>query len=193
MIHTPELARPLDRTDIGSLLYCADDSRIPARVTANGNDTNASSRDPNFFTVTFHPGKNKETLLQVTIDINPAGLEFDATSDFGFPLTFGKLVGISPSSITSSVRPESFGMPAVSLFFAKKSFTAGTSVSFGIDRDFIGQGGGNGADLLQNATIYATTTKSGLQGTIMNTFGFGYTVLDGFGLIDAPTAAAAVP
>jgi subtilisin family serine protease len=162
-------------------------------VTANGNDTNASSRDPNFFTITFHPGKNKESLLQVTIDINPAGLEFDSTSDLGFPLTLGKLVGISPSSISTSVRPESFGMPSATLFFAKKSFTGATSVSFGIDRDFIGEGGGNGADLLQNARIYATTTKSGLEGTIMNAFGFGYTILDGFGLIDAVTAASAVP
>jgi hypothetical protein len=168
-------------------------SGASVHVTANGNATNASSKDPNFFTVTFHPGKNKETLLQVTIDINPAGLEFDSTSDLGFPLTLGKLVNISPNSISTSVRPESFGMASATLFFVKKSFTGASSVSFGIDRDFIEEGGGNSADLLQNARIYATTTKSGLEGTIMNTFGFGYTVIDGFGLIDAVNAAAAVP
>jgi hypothetical protein len=36
VIDAPELTGSLDSPDIGSLFYCADDSRIPARVTANG-------------------------------------------------------------------------------------------------------------------------------------------------------------
>src|SRR5204863_5451661 len=36
VIDSPVLARPFDSADIGCFLYCADDCRIPARVTADG-------------------------------------------------------------------------------------------------------------------------------------------------------------
>jgi len=162
-------------------------------ITGFGNGSNASSQDPNFFTITFNPGKRGEYLSQVTIDLSSAGLKFDSTSDTGFPFTLGKLQGISASSITTNVPPENPDIETITLFFAKKTFTGSTTVSFGIDRDFIGDGGGNGADLMQNARFFANTNKVGLNGTIMNAFGFGYTILDGFGLIDAVQAAQAVP
>jgi hypothetical protein len=162
-------------------------------ITGFGNSSNASSQDPNFFTVTFHPGKKEGYLTQLTIDLSGAGLKFDSTSDTGFPFTLGKLQGISASSIRTNVPPEDSDIRSITLFFGKKTFTGATSVSFGIDRDFIGDGGGNGADLMQNAKFFATTNKSGLSGTIENAFGVGYTILDGFGLIDAVKAVQAVP
>ena len=162
------------------------------RVTGFGNGSSASSRDPNFFTVTFTPGRNGETLTQLTIDLSQAGLKFDSTSATGFPFTLGNVLGINASSISTNILPQDPNIESITLFFRKGTFTTGTSVSFGIDRDFIGDGGGNGADLMQNAKITATTTKGGLQGTFMNTFGTGYTIVDGFGLIDAVQAAQAV-
>ncbi len=162
-------------------------------VTGFGNGSNASSKDPSFFTITFEPGKKGESLTQVTIDLSTAGLKFDSSSDTGFPFTLGVLRGISASSITTNIPAEDPNIESITLFFAKNTFTAGTSVSFGIDRDFIGDGGGNGADLMQDATILANTTKVGLQGRFMNTFGIGYSIEDGFGLIDAVKAAQAVP
>lgn len=162
-------------------------------ITGFGNGSNASSQDPNFFTITFEPGKRGEYLKQITIDLSGAGLKFDSTSDTGFPFTLGKLQGINARSITTNIPAEDPDIESITLFFAKKTFMGGTSVSFGIDRDFIGDGGGNAADLMQNARFFATTSKVGLNGTIMNAFGFGFTILDGFGLIDAVTAAQAVP
>jgi hypothetical protein len=160
------------------------------QVTGFGNGT--SSRDKNFFTVTFTPGRNGETLTQLTIDLSQAGLKFDSTSDTGFPFTLGNVSGINVANISTNIPPQDPNIESITLFFRKGTFTSGTSVSFGIDRDFIGDGGGNGADLMQNARITATTTKGGLQGTFMNTFGTGYTIVDGFGLIDAVQAAQAV-
>jgi Subtilase family len=169
-------------------------SGASVHVTAFGNSSNASSTDPNFFTITFSPGKRGETLKQLTIDLSSAGLKFDSTTATGFPFTLGKLTGISPSSIKTNILPEHPNIESITLFFKPRSFTADTSVSFGIDRDFIGDGGGNSADLLQGAEISARTTKkSGLGGTFSNTFGTGYTILDGFGFIDAVAAAGFVP
>jgi hypothetical protein len=162
-------------------------------VTAFGNGTNASSRDPNFFTVTFSPGKVGESLTRLTIDLSEAGLKFDSTTDIGFPFTLGQLQGISASSISTNIRTEDDNIASITLFFAKNSFTAGTSVSFGIDRDFIGDGAGNGADLLQGAELSAQTKKNGMSGTFVNAFGKGATIVDGFGLIDALNAAQAIP
>ena len=162
-------------------------------VTGFGNGSNASSRDPNFFTVTFTPGRTGETLTRLTIDLISAGLKFDSTSDTGFPFTLGDVRGIFPASITANISKQNPNIESITLFFKKGTFNAGTSVSFGIDRDYIGDGGGNGADLMQNGRISASTTRGGLQGTFMNTFGSGYSILDGFGLIDAVQAAAAVP
>jgi hypothetical protein len=162
-------------------------------VTAFGNSTNASSRDPNFFTVTFSPGKKGEFLSELTIDLSNAGLKFDSTTDTGFPFTLGRLTGISPSSISTNIRAEDSNIEAITLFFMSNSFTGGTSVSFGIDRDILGDGAGNGADLLQGAFISAHTKKNGMSGTFANAFGTGFTIVDGFGLIDAVKAAQAIP
>jgi Subtilase family len=162
-------------------------------ITAFGNSSNASSTDPNFFTITFNPARRRESLLEVTIDLSDAGLKFDSTSDTGFPFTLGNLKGISPSSIRTNVQAESPNIESITLFFARNSFTARTSLSFGIDRDFIGDGAGNGADLLQGGRVSGRTNKTGLSGTFTNEFGTGYTITDGFGLIDAVAAASFIP
>jgi hypothetical protein len=132
-------------------------------------------------------------LSQLTINLTPAGLKFDSSKASGFPFTLGNLTQITPGNITTNVPANTASIPSITLFFNNNSFKAGTSVSFGIDRDFIGDGGGNGGDLLQGATISAGTSKGSLGGTFVNNFGKGWSFLDGFGLIDAVKAAQAVP
>ncbi len=168
-------------------------SGASVHVTGFGNGSDASSRDANFFTITFTPSRTNETLARVTIDLRAAGLSFDSSTEFGSPFKLGKLQGISASDIITNVPPDTSDIGSITLFFAKKTFTAGTSVSFGIDRDFTGGGGGNSADLMAGGQIFANTSKGSLSGTFENAFGTGYTILDGFGLIDAVKAAQAVP
>ncbi|MEY2537560.1 MAG: hypothetical protein QOG67_1300 [Verrucomicrobiota bacterium] len=161
-------------------------------VTACGNASNASSHDRNFFTITFDSTRARETLKSVTIDINPAGLNFDTSTDVGFPLTLGELVNIAPQSITTTTSSTAFGIESVKLIFAPGSFTTATSVSFGVDRDYIGDGAGNQADILQGAIVSASTSRNNLRGTFVNDVGFGFSIADGFGLIDAVAAAQQV-
>jgi Subtilase family len=162
-------------------------------VTGSGNDSNASSRDPNFFTITYATNKRGETLTSITIDLTNAGLDFDTTIGTGFPLTLGRLVNINPRDVIAVIPPGISGIPSITLFFARGAFTPATSVSFGIDRDFIGDAGGNNGDYLEGGVFTATTTKNNLKGTFVNEYGFGYTIADGFGLIDGQKAAQLVP
>jgi hypothetical protein len=163
-------------------------------VTGLGNGSNGSSIDPNFFTVRFTPGKNGETLQQVTINLKEAGLKFDTTQATGFPATLGTLVGISPQQISISAPAETVSFSSLTLSFAGGSFNGNTSVSFGVDRDFIGDGAGNLGDLLEGASIRGmTSTGAQINGVFRNLYGSGFTFADGFGLIDAVKAAAHVP
>ena len=164
------------------------------RITALGDITNSSSIDPNFFTITFNAGPRSGTLRRVVIDLGEIGLKFDTTTATGFPFTLGRLVNISPGSIGTNARPGIASFKQLIISFAPGSFTSASSVSFGIDRDFAGDGGGNSADILQGAPIKAFTTRNRrLSGQFVNRFGMGYTIADGFGLIDAVKAAQAVP
>ena len=163
------------------------------RITALGDISNSSSIDPNFFTITFTAGPRSGTLRQVQIDLHEIGLKFDTTTATGFPFTLGRLVNISPGSITTNARPGIASFTQLIINFAPGAFTPASSVSFGIDRDFAGDGGGNDGDILQGAEIKAFTTRNTrLSGKFVNRFGFGYTIADGFGLIDAVKAAQAV-
>ena len=176
-------AKPSKKHSVGS----------SATVTGLGSSTNASSRDPNFFTVTFSPGKFGETLTSVTIRLTGAGLKFDSTKATGFPFTLGKLRNIRASSITTNVPGQNGDFPSVTLQFKSRSFTGASSVSFGLDRDYIGDGGGNGGDLLEGATIFARTNATSMSGTFSNELDTGYSIIDGFGLIDAQEASMELP
>ena len=161
-------------------------------VSGCGNSSNASAHDTSFFNITFDSTKRGETLSSVTIDINPAGLKFDTTSDTGFPFTLGKLVNISPADITVDVAPGDESVEAITLRFTPGAFTPGTSISFGIDRDFVGDGAGNQGDLLERAVVTASTNRNNLKGSFVNDYGFGFSFADGFGLINAIKAVSEV-
>jgi hypothetical protein len=162
-------------------------------VTGTGNSSNASAHDVNFFNVTFNSTIKNETLTSISIDLTNAGLKFDTTSATGFPLTLGRLVNINRSDIFYFVQPGRETVSSITLAFSPGKFKNSTSVSFGIDRDFIGDGGGNTGDYLEGGVVTATTTINNLKGVFMNTYGFGWTFLDGFGLIDAAKAAQLTP
>jgi hypothetical protein len=142
--------------------------------------------------LSFSIVKKKESLSSITIDLTNAGLKFDTTSDTGFPFTLGRLVNINPNQIHASALPGVESISSITLTFNPGAFKNGTSISFGIDRDFIGDGGGNTADYMEGGTFTAMTTRNDLKGVFVNNYGFGYTFLDGFGLIDAARAAQLV-
>lgn len=165
-------------------------SKATLTVRARGDSSNGSANDPNFFTVTFHPGAVGETLQQVSINLSPAGEKFDTTPDTGFPATLGSLAGITPDQIGIIAPSNTVSFDTAILTFARRAFTGSTSVSFGIDRDIVDDGGGNSADLLQSAVVLGLTSKGTiLRGTFNNTLGLGYSLADGFGLIDGQKSA----
>src|SRR5205085_11600967 len=116
-----------------------------ATVTLNGtgNSSNASSHDRNFFTLSFNSVKKKESLLAVTIDLTNADLKFDTTGDTGFPFTLGQMVGITAADVSVAAPADVESLSSIVLLFRPGSFKNGASLSFGIDRDFIGDAGGN--------------------------------------------------
>jgi hypothetical protein len=163
-------------------------------VTAHGDSSDGSAVDPNFFTVTFHPAQVGETLRQVTINLTNAGESFDSTTDFGFPVALGTLAGIGPQDIAVVAPAETEIFETLTLDFARGAFTGSASVSVGVDRDVVGSGGGNSADLLQSAVIFGLTSHGTvLRGTLTNNLGFGYSLADGFGLIDGQKAVHQLP
>jgi|tagenome__1003787_1003787.scaffolds.fasta_scaffold20987573_5 hypothetical protein len=153
-----------------------------------GNSSNASSRDPNFFTLTFETAKRKESLSSITIDLTEAFLKFDTTTATGFPFTLGRMVGITPGDISAFIPAQKESISSITLSFRPGAFKNGTSLSFGIDRDFIGDGGGNTGDYLEFGGFTAVTTHNNLKGIFSNNYGFGFSLLDGYGLIDAVKA-----
>jgi hypothetical protein len=136
-------------------------------VSADGDGTNTSSADPNFFTVSFTGGSSSLTSLALDLTKgNPTetvkGLVFDPNAGTGFPLTLGNLNGVPPSAISSA-----FSMPApppasstqyqkLTISIATGAMGSGDSLHFGVDRDEAdafgpnGAVGGNSADLLGN-------------------------------------------
>ena len=158
-------------------------------LTGTGNSSNASARDRNFFTLAFSTTKRKESLKSITINLTDAFLKFDTTTTTGFPFTLGKLVNINPNNISAvSIPQQTETISSITLAFTPGAFKNGSSITFGIDRDFIGNGGGNTGDYLEFGGFTASTTKNNLKGSFVNRYGFGFTVLDGFGLIDAVRA-----
>ncbi len=146
------------------------------------------------------------------------GLVFDnRPPEIGFPFTLGHLRGVQASDITSALSNQA-PPPAVvgSHFYTLTidinpgSLTNREGFDFGIDRDEAdgygpsGTAGGNSADLLgANVLIpegivapggmtFSGTTSSGyFSGIFVNRIGEGYSVLDGYGFINAQAAVGA--
>lgn len=151
-------------------------------VTVSGNGV--GSTDPNFFRINV--GGSGVTLTALTIDLTGANLNFDPV---GFPLTVGS---VSPGATITSPLP-TVRSSILNLTFS--GLSSGLFLNFGIDRDVnVINAYGNSADSLAGATITATFSSGpAVTATFANVIKTGYTVYDGFGLIDAQAASNLLP
>ena len=145
------------------------------------------------------------------------GLVFDnRPATLGFPFTLGILRGVNPSDITSMLTNPA-PPPAIdgnhfytlTINIAPGSLTSREGFNFGHDRDEAdafgpnGTVGGNSADLLGanvlipegtvapgGMTFSGTTSNGPFSGLFRNKIGEGYSVLDGFGFINAEAAVS---
>ncbi|MEY2520137.1 MAG: hypothetical protein QOF24_1896 [Verrucomicrobiota bacterium] len=156
-------------------------------VAAAGDDSNESATSPNFFTLTFN-GQSGETLNRFMIDLSNTPLVFDPRPDLGFPFTVGQNSG--GVSISQALSPD---LRTLTLDFGT-SFTAGKSISFGLDRDEAGiNAGGNSADLLGGASVRATVDSTqAIYGAFGNQLGSGFNPTDGYGFLDARIAVESI-
>ena len=153
-------------------------------VTATGDASNASAFDPNFFHIAFQTSTTGQTLTGITIDLGPAGLNFDPSMTTGLPLTLGSV------STGVSITSPSPGARSTVLTLTFSGFVSGAFLNFGIDRDLAStNSGGNSADLLAGAKVTATfSSGTSTTGVFVNNIGTGYSPLDGYGLINVPAA-----
>lgn len=168
-------------------IAAASNGPATVRVTAIGNGSDATAFSTRFFTVTF-TGNPGETLDRLVIDLSPTLLAFDE-SETGFPFT----VGFNPGGIVvnETVSPD---RRTLTLDFAG-TFHAGQTLAFGIDRDFAAsQQGGNSADFLAGGEILARMDLSPTLhlGAFVNRLGAGYTIADGYGIVDARNAIESI-
>ena len=155
-------------------------------ITATGSYYDGAEDSPYFFRVAFNSPTAGQTLTTLTIDLTPAGLNFNPSTRTGFPFT----VGTSSPGVTVSAAAT--GRPK-SLTVTFGGLTSGNFASFGIEPDIASINQiADSADLLARATVTATLSGgTTLTGTFMNKIGTGYSPNDGFGLIDAVAALKA--
>jgi hypothetical protein len=144
------------------------------------------------------------------------GLVFDNRTDFGFPFTLGSLRGIRAGDITGTLSNQVPPPGVVGAHFytltidiPSGALTGGDGFNFGIDRDESdsfgpnGTGAGNSADLLGanvlipagiiapgGMTFRGMTSNGPFAGVFVNRIGHGYSVLDGFGFVNAEEAVS---
>jgi hypothetical protein len=180
---------PARNLDVSTSVAIATNNGGTLEVLANGDSTSASSST--FFTVVFEASKKGQTLSSVTIDLSGTGLVF-------FPDSFPLTVGSSTGPLITSAVPAG---PTSVLTINFSGFASDNVISFGIDRDFVAKQGspipftfGKFADQLAGAHVVALVSSPGdkqptkLRATFQTSVGNGYSVLDGFGLIDAANA-----
>jgi hypothetical protein len=154
-------------------------------LTANGD----SAEDPDFFRLSLT--SSGQTLTRLTIELAPAGLEFDNRPVEGVPFVVG--ASSSGVSVVSTLPPNIPPVnPFTTLTINFAGFTSGKFLHFGIDRDLIStHAGGNSADVLAGARFTATLSGLGpatITGSFANRTSKAFSIYDGYGLIDAMNA-----
>ena len=172
----------------------SDDGQISLTLSANGDPSNNSAFDQDFFRVTF-TGPAGASLRKIAIDIGPSNEVFDLTTDTGYPFTVGELTTIPKADVLGEVSDDAAGLSGtkLSVLVTPGVMLSGSTLAFGVDRDTTAGSGGNSADLLAGANvtarlILADGTKVKLSGTMANKVGHGYSPDVGYGLIDAYAA-----
>ena len=181
-----------------SATLTSSDGQISLTFSANGDPSNNSAFDQDFFRATF-TGPEGASLRKLTIDIGPANEVFDLTTATGYPFTVGELTSIPGTDVLGAVSDDAAGESGTKLAVTVTpgALLSGGTLAFGVDRDVAtgtGAGsGGNSADLLAGSPvtarfILADGSKVKLSGTLANKTGHGYSPDVGFGLINAYAA-----
>ncbi len=145
------------------------------------------------------------------------GLVFDSRAPtLGFPFTLGDLKGVTAADINGTLSNPAPAPAIVGNHFytltvdiASGQLTGGEGFTFGLDRDEAdafgpnGTVGGNSADLLKanvlipegtlapgGMTFSGSTSNGPFSGIFRNRIGRGYSVLDGYGFINAEAAVS---
>ncbi len=171
------------------------DGRIELTLTANGDGSNNSAFDEDFFRATF-TGPSGSSLRKLAIDIGAVNEVFDLTLDDGFPFIVGPSTTVVKADVTAGVSDDAAGVTEskLSVLVTPGAFSSGNLLTFGIDRDDLSaRAGGNSADLLAGSKvtarfILADGSKVKLTGTLANKTGHGYSPDVGYGLINAEAA-----
>ena len=171
------------------------DGQIKLTLTANGDASNNSAFDQDFFRATF-TGPSGSSLLKLAIDIGAVNEVFDLTEATGFPFTIGPLTTLVKADVTEGVSNDATGVTEskLTVLVTPGAFTPGNLLTLGIDRDdYTTRAGGNSADLLAGSKITARFllgdgSKVKLTGALANQVGHGYSPDVGYGLINAGAA-----
>ena len=174
------------------------DGTIKLDFTAQGDPSNNSAFDQDFFRATF-TAPSGASLRKLAIDIGPSNEVFDLTEATGYPFTVGELTTVPKADVTGSVSSDAAGEGGtkLSVLVTPGVLLSGGMLTFGVDRDVAtGTGafsGGNSADLLAGSAltarfILADGSKIKLTGTLQNKTGHGYSPDVGYGLINAEAA-----
>ncbi len=174
------------------------DGTISLTLSANGDPSNNSAFDQDFFRATF-TGPSGASLRKLAIDIGPANEVFDLTTATGYPFTVGELTTFPKTEVVGEVSDDAAGATGskLSVLLTPGVMLSGSTLAFGVDRDIAtgtdANTGGNSADLLAGSTvtarlILADGSKVKLSGTMANKTGHGYSPDVGYGLINAEAA-----
>ena len=174
------------------------DGTISLNVSANGDPSNNSAFDQDFFRANF-TAPSGASLSKLAIDIGPSNEVFDPTTATGYPFTVGELTTIPKADVIGSLGSDAAGnsLSKLSVLVTPGALLSGDELTFGLDRDVAtGDGagaGGNSADLLAGSTItarfiLADGSKVKLTGALANKTGHGYSPDVGYGLINAYAA-----
>ena len=191
-------AHDLDPGYAGATLTSRD-GQIKLTVSANGDDSNNSAFDQDFFRATF-TGPEGVSLHKLVIDIGLAGEIFDLSADKGYPFTVGELTNMAKTAVTAGIAEDPAGVSEskLAVLVTPGVFLPGKTLAFGIDRDKEDiHAGGNSADFLAGSKIaarfiLADGSKVKVTGTLTNKTGHGYSPDVGYGLINAEAALQAL-
>lgn len=164
-------------------------------LSADGDRSLRSSRDPSFFTVRYLGGNSVSSFTLNLADADTTerprqGLVCDLNEGVGFPFTLGHNEGVPHSAITAAfaapapapAEPNRYG--ELTLSIAPGAMSGGDVIRFGVDRDEVdafgplGAVGGNSADLLGAGVLIPEGTIAQGGATFSATLSDG-TKLDG--------------
>ena len=197
VLESTATAHDLDPAYSAATLTSAD-GRYALTLSANGDPSNSSAFDQDFFRATF-TGPAGASLRKIAIDIGPSNEVFDLTTATGYPFTVGELTTVPKADVTGSVSDDAAGLSEskLSVLVTPGVLFSGGTLAFGVDRDTLAHSGGNSADLLAGSKItarfiLADGSKLKLTGTLANKIGNGYSPDVGYGLINAAAALQAL-